>query len=676
MRKFLSFLALFVFITIGNGQIKLKGKIINNNTNEPISYANIGILNTEIGTISNEDGSFFVQIPEEKVTSSIIFSSLGYVTQTINVSSFSDKLNITIQLNENVTELDAIELTFKKKKKQSETYGNGKSLLLSGQLHYDRLKAGSAMALLIRKDNPDLEFISNASLYIAKNLSPKFKVRLRILSVDSLTNKPGEDLLKEQILKVSDIKKGWLDFEVKELHKITDSSFFLVFEWILNSDDREYISAKYEEYMQAYPNRVSYDTIVVNNERVMIPQISSVVAGTIFGVTKSDKDRENFACYYRSNSFGEWKRSSGILSAKVTLSNRPNKIEENSKSQVSKEQDAKSQIEDWAIKFKEKYNITGLQLSISNNSNNIFSNGYGYSDVELKKEVNSQTQFRIASVSKTMTAAAIMQLYSKGLLDLNANIQEYVPEFPMKEHSITVKQVAGHLAGIRDYYGKSLDEVFIQKHYNNLSDALELFKNDPLVTKPGSNFLYSSFNYTLLGAAIENISKKSYLDYMHHNIWKPLNMQNTYGEVKDSVMFNKSKFYFPDGEEATPYDLSYSYAAGGLLSTTDDLVKFGVSIINNKIFNKIIKEEMFQNQLDGKNKPVNYGLGWYIGQNKDGEKVYYHLGELPSTSSLLLLYPERNLVIALLTNSTIISESDYGFIPDIQALSKIVFQKK
>ena len=610
MNNFLSFLALFVFITTSNAQVKLEGKIINANSNEAIPYANIGILNTVVGTISNEDGSFEIQIPEENLTSSIIFSSLGFVPQTIKVSSFSDKLNIVVQLNEDISKLDTVELTFKKSKRQFETYGNNKSLLLSGQLHYDKDKAGSAMALLIVKENPDLKFITNTSLYIAKNLSPEFKVRFRVMSVDSQTNKPDKDLIKEQIIKISEIKKGWLDFEVNELHKITNSSFFLVFEWILNADDREYITSKYEEYMKDYPNRVSYDTVVVSNEKISIPQVSTVVAGTVFGVTKSKKDRENFACYYRSNSFGEWKRSSGILSAKVTLSNYPTEVNESSKSQITDGKDLTNQIESWAIEFKEKYNLTGLQLSISKNRNNIFSNGYGYSDVQLKKEVNNQTQFRIASVSKTMTAAAIMQLYSKGLLDLNANIQEYVPEFPIKEHPITVKQVAGHLAGIRDYYGKSLDEIFVQEHYNSLSEALEIFKSDPLVVKPGSKFLYSSFNYTLLGAAIENISKKNYLDYMHHNIWKPLNMYNTYGEVKDSIMPNKSKFYYPDGEEAIPYDLSYSYATGGLLSTTDDLVKFGASIINDNIFDETIKKEMFQNQLDGKNKPVNYGLGW------------------------------------------------------------------
>ncbi|MGG5487870.1 serine hydrolase [Winogradskyella sp.] len=675
MNNFLSFLALFVFITTSDAQVKLAGKIINANSNEAIPYANIGILNTEVGTISNEDGSFSIQIPKEKLNSSIIFSSLGFVSQTANVSSFSDKLNVLIQLKEDVTKLDPVTLSFKRSKKESETYGNGKSLLLSGQLHYDRLKAGSAMALMVKKENRDLKFITNASLYIAKNLSPEFKVRFRLMSVDSLTNEPGKDLINEQIIEISDIKKGWLNFEVKELHKITDGSFFIVFEWILNADDREYIAEKYEKYMQEYPNRVSYDTVVVNNKKISIPQVSTVVAGTVFGVTKSKKDRENFACYYRSNSFGEWKRSSGILSAKVTLSNHPTEVNESSKSQISKRKDLTNQIENWAIEFKEKYNVTGLQLSISKNSNNIFSNGYGYSDIQLKKEVNNQTQFRIASVSKTMTAAAIMQLYSKGLLDLNTTIQEYVPEFPIKEHPITVQQVAGHLAGIRDYYGKSLDEIFVQKHYNSLSEALEIFKNDPLVVKPGSKFLYSSFNYTLLGAAIENISKRNYLDYMHHNIWDPLNMHNTYGEVKDSIMPNKSKFYFLSGEEATPYDLSYSYATGGLLSTTDDLVKFGSAIINNRLLDEKIRIEMFQNQLNGKGKPVNYGLGWYIGQNKDGEKVYYHLGELPSSSSLLLLYPERNLSIALLTNSTIISESDYGFIPDIQVLSKIVFDK-
>ncbi|WP_370687379.1 serine hydrolase [Fulvivirga maritima] len=420
-------------MAIGQCQTLISGSVINNQTKQPIPYVNIGIANTEVGTISNEDGSFTINIPLKYSDQDLLFSSVGYIRKSFPISSISTAANnLVVSLNENVLELGEVEIVAKQEKKKSVTLGNGKSLLLSGQIHYDTLSAGSAMALLIDKsDNKNLTFLKEASLHIAKNLSPEFKVRMRIMSVDSQTDKPGVDLLTHQVLVTSDVKKGWLDFEISDTQIVKEDQFFLVFEWIMDKDDRKYVTSKYEQYMKMYPARVSYDTVIINHEKVVIPQVSTVVAGTVFGVTKSKKDREHFKCYYRSNSFGEWKTSSGILSAKVTLSNYPPTDEPETNKLPCDALACK--IDQWATDFQNEFNPTGFQLSIGKSDTIIFSQGYGYADKVANILVDRQTQFRIASVSKTMTSAAIMQLYAKGLLYLDTAIQTYVPAFPKKE---------------------------------------------------------------------------------------------------------------------------------------------------------------------------------------------------------------------------------------------------
>lgn len=225
----------------------------------------------------------------------------------------------------------------------------------------------------------------------------------------------------------------------------------------------------------------------------------------------------------------------------------------------------------------------------------------------------------------------------------------------------------GHLVGIRDFYEKSWDEIFIQKHYNNLAEALYIFKDDPLVNEPGTTFLFSSYGYILLVAAIGKVSQQNYLEYMKQHIWDPLEMNSTYGDIADSIMSNKSRFYFTNGEEATAYDLSYSYPAGGLISTTDDLVKFGNAITKDDFLSAKTKKEIFETQQTRNGTQTGYGLGWYVGTDIQNKTIWYHFGELPSSGSALLIYTEEKLVLALLTNSPIVTDSD-------DELLKILFQ--
>ena len=674
MKVPVTILLLLVSYYSGYSQVLLSGKVLESETKQPIPYANMGILNTAIGTISNEDGTFSIRVPAQLMNDSLRFSSIGYAEKSLAISALTDAADLTIHLEDRVLALDAIEIVAQQPKKKTVVLGNGKSLLLSGQLYCDTVSAGSAMALLIdKKENENVDYLNNASLYIAKNLSDEFKVRLRIMSVDPTTQQPGQDLIHDQLIEVSTIKKGWLDFEINQNCLIKDDAFFVVFEWIMDQEDREYVTRKYEEFIQEFPERVSYDTVMVDNEKVSIPKVSTVVAGTVFGVTTSRKDLEKYTCFYRNNSYGEWKRSSGILSARVTLANYPpsNTLITPAETQ-SKNPPFDDPIEAWMEKFRKDYSLVGLQLSVGRNNETIFSGGCGYADLSVNKEVNSFTQFRIASVSKTQTAAAIMQLSAKGLLHLDSAIQHYVPSFPVKKYPITVRQLVSHMAGIRHYEGKSWDEIFIQKPYNNLSDALELFQDDALVEKPGTRFLYSSYGYILLGAAIEHITGQSYLAYMKQHVWDLLRMNATYGEVADSLFTDKAQFYFLSGEEATPYNLSYSYSTGGLISTANDLVNFGLALTQDQFFPQEIKEHIFTSQYTIDQHPTGYGLGWFIDQDSQNQPVWYHTGELPSSGSLLVIFPEKKIVIALLSNSPIVSDSGDNFLVEVQRLVKIV----
>lgn len=142
----------------------------------------------------------------------------------------------------------------------------------------------------------------------------------------------------------------------------------------------------------------------------------------------------------------------------------------------------------------------GLVVSVGRSGKIIWSEGFGYADLEqLMPADPARTRLRIGSVIKSMTAYATAQLVQAGNLDLDAAVQTYLPDFPEKQEPITTRQLLGHLSGIR-HYGKG--EFFSREHYDTVSAGLVIFKDDPLVHKPGDAYLYSSYGYNLISAGV------------------------------------------------------------------------------------------------------------------------------------------------------------------------------
>ena len=155
----------------------------------------------------------------------------------------------------------------------------------------------------------------------------------------------------------------------------------------------------------------------------------------------------------------------------------------------------------------------------------VFSEGFGYADLEERVPVWPTTKFRIGSVSKPLTAVALVQLVDQGKIDLDAPVQTYVPTFPDKGGKITPRLLAGHLAGIRHYQG---DEFLMARHFDNVMDGLKIFENDPLVAPPGTKFNYSSYGFNLLGAVIQSASGQEFLAYMHQHVFGPAGASQYY----------------------------------------------------------------------------------------------------------------------------------------------------
>ncbi|MCH3882688.1 serine hydrolase domain-containing protein [Tenacibaculum aquimarinum] len=317
-------------------------------------------------------------------------------------------------------------------------------------------------------------------------------------------------------------------------------------------------------------------------------------------------------------------------------------------SQNSEEKNSKANS--IAQEFLNSQKIPGMSISVSQKGKIIWSKGFGYSDIINKTKVNpNSTQFRIASISKTLTSVALAKLVDDKKLNLDAILYEYVPKFPKKEYDFTIRQLGGHLAGIRHY---NANEFLLNKKMS-IVEGLDVFKDSKLLFKPQTKFKYSTYGWNLLSVAIQNASKKDYFQYMEKNIFIPLKMNNTVLDISDKENSNRTQFYIKRKGEiklGPPVNNEFKAAGGGFLSTSEDLVLFGNEFIKQRIISKSSLKELVTPQKTTNGKNTKYGIGISISKTKKRTVRYSHSGGGVGASTYLLIYPEEEIVIAILTN--------------------------
>lgn len=293
--------------------------------------------------------------------------------------------------------------------------------------------------------------------------------------------------------------------------------------------------------------------------------------------------------------------------------------------------------------------IPGVSVAVLKDERIVHSAGYGLADIENNVPVTPRTVFRLASISKALTGVLAGRLFERGLLDLDRPIREYVPEWPEKHPPLTCRQLLGHLGGIRHYKG---DEVNSTKFYPDLSSSLAIFKDDPLIAPPGERYSYTTYGFTLLGRALEVAAGKSFRELIREEVLAPAGMANTYIDDVAAIIPGRAQGYRrrPGGNQNSALaDTSYKLPGGGLCGTAEDLVRLASALLGGRILKPETRELLWTPQSTSDGKKTNYGLGWGTGEVSN-RKAVMHSGGQQRVSTYLLIVPELNLAVAVMTN--------------------------
>jgi serine beta-lactamase-like protein LACTB, mitochondrial len=301
---------------------------------------------------------------------------------------------------------------------------------------------------------------------------------------------------------------------------------------------------------------------------------------------------------------------------------------------------------------KDAVKVPGLSVAVAMDGKIVWSEGFGYADLEAKKAVVPTTRFRIGSVSKPLTAAGLVLLVQRGQLDLDAPVQKYVADFPVKpEGVITTRLAAGHLAGIRHYRGS---ETHLNRSFATIREGLKVFEDDPVLSPPGARYNYSTYGWSLVSAVMESAAHRDFLEYMDAEVFKPLGMEHTRPDRAGVADPDRTRFYKKEADgkfvETEPINSSYKWAGGGFLSTAADLVRFGSALLREGYLDEESLRLLFTSQKTTDGKPTGYGIGWFVRKDKEGRPFYYHTGGQQGSTALIFLQPHNHLVVALVCN--------------------------
>ncbi len=322
---------------------------------------------------------------------------------------------------------------------------------------------------------------------------------------------------------------------------------------------------------------------------------------------------------------------------------------ENSSQEEYSLQEALASFEDFTLRRMARDKIPGLSVALLK-SDFTWARGFGYSDLENMVPAKAESSYRLASVTKTITAIAVLQLVEQGKIDLKAEVQQYVPYFPRKKWPVRAGHLLGHLGGISHY--RNYNEEGHIKEPKDTQEALAIFQDFELAAEPGTKYHYSSYGYNLLGAVIEGASGESYGEYIRKHIFQPLKMSQSRMDSPVALIPNRVRGYrLIRGEikNSEYVDVSSRFAAGGTRSTVIDLIKYAQGIIQGDLLKSETWRKIFQSMAIKDGLFTGYGMGWRVSPWR-GHFQINHSGSQPETRTHLLIFPTEDFAIAVASN--------------------------
>jgi CubicO group peptidase (beta-lactamase class C family) len=268
---------------------------------------------------------------------------------------------------------------------------------------------------------------------------------------------------------------------------------------------------------------------------------------------------------------------------------------------------------------------------------------YGYADLIQRIPNTVSTQYRIASVSKPITATAVMQLQDVGLLSVNDSVCLYMASCPNAWQSLTIRHLLSHTSGIPDY-GNLPSYDSLRRRHASPAQILGRFRDLPLEFPPGQQYSYSNSNYTLLGIIVERVSGKPLEQYLRERIFSRVGMVNTASGRPANSRRAALGYRWDHGLKPVPLiDLSNTFAVGGIVSTAEDLFRFARAFQTGQILTAGSRKAMATPAKE------DYGYGWMIGEQY-GHHMLLHNGGFSGFRAVLQQFPDDSLVVVVLSN--------------------------
>ena len=311
--------------------------------------------------------------------------------------------------------------------------------------------------------------------------------------------------------------------------------------------------------------------------------------------------------------------------------------------------------------------VPGMSAAVGLKGEIVFSGGVGYAELDNRTPADGATVWNVGSVSKVLAGVAVMQLVEKDKVSLDDRIQEYVPGYPEKHAPITLWHILTHTSGIRHYKAGEFGPygLYEARHFEDINEAIEHFRDDPLLFDPGTLYFYSSHAFNLLQGVVEKASGLGFEEYMRLYVWEPAGMLSSSFDVPSRIVYKRGLGYVRNDRGLlvnSPYvDPSYKYAGGGMLSTVDDLVRFAQAINDGTLLDPETVATMYDVHVDPvmqyrpNGEPVRQefkmALGFQLDQDAQGRWYINKTGTVKGTRSVVLTYPEYELVVAVQANA-------------------------
>jgi serine beta-lactamase-like protein LACTB len=307
-------------------------------------------------------------------------------------------------------------------------------------------------------------------------------------------------------------------------------------------------------------------------------------------------------------------------------------------------------------------NLPGLSVAVGLGGDIVWAEGFGWADLKNRVPVAPNARFRIGHASKTITSAAVGLLLEKGRLDLDEEIQTYVPAFPQKQWPVTLRQLMGHVAGVRHYDNEA--DYMPSAHCERASEGVQRFADDPLRFQPETRYGYSTFGWILVSAAVEAAANEPFFTFMRSQIFKPLGMRDTTTDSATEPIPDRATFYSPrfsgdpgyGPELATSVDYSCFAGAGAFLSTPSDLVRFGMAVNSGTLLKPATVSMLQTPQRLLSGEETEYGLGWMLETRPlagEPTRLASHASRtMLGGSTSFMTFPERGIVVSVMSNTS------------------------